>query len=98
MGLIANLTFLLDYQHVCQTFDIESFDQLQNKIDTMAPSIVEYYLSDLASTVDGDTTLNPYNIQYKINFQEYSLMLDYDDHIYLEFSESNSEYETESLW
>jgi len=91
------LVFLLDYQHFCQTFDIESFDQIESKIDTMAPSIVEYYLSDLASTVDSQVTLNHSQIQYKVSIGEYCLMLDYDENIYLEFTESQDD-ETDSLW
>lgn len=64
----------------------------------MAPSVVEYYLSDLADTVDSQSALNHSDIQYKVHFGEYCLMLDYSDNVYLEFNESQSDYETESLW
>lgn len=90
------MIFLLDNQHFYQTFDISSFDQIEAKIDTMAPSNVEYYLSDLASTVDSQASLNHSDIQYKVHFGEYCLMLDYGDNIYLEFEAQDDE--TESLW
>ncbi len=91
--------FLLDNQLFCNTFDIESFEQVATKIDTMAPSVVEYYLSDLAATVDSQASLNYSQIQYKVDFQEYSLLLDYDENIYLEFVQnSEDDYETGALW
>jgi hypothetical protein len=64
----------------------------------MAPSVVEYYLSDLAATIDSQSLLNYSDIQYRIHFGEYCLMLDYSDNIYLEFTESQSEYETDTFW
>ncbi len=63
----------------------------------MAPSIVEYYLSDLASTVDINVSLNYSSVQYRVNIGEYCLMLDYGDNVYLEFTESQDD-DTESLW
>jgi hypothetical protein len=93
------LLFLLDSQLFCNTFDIEKFEQIASKIDVMAPSVVEYYLSDLADSVDSQASLSYSSIQYKVDFQEYSLLLDYDENIYLEFvPSSDNDYETGALW
>lgn len=65
----------------------------------MAPSMVEYYLSDLSNGND-DAYLNKRNIQDTINIGEYSLYLDYDEEVYLEIEDTLSadDYETGSLW
>ncbi len=65
----------------------------------MAPSMVEYYLSDLASSSqDSNTYMNKSNIQQTLNLDEYALYMDYNDEVYLEFTEDQSDYTTESLW
>ncbi len=65
----------------------------------MAPSMVEYYLSDLSNN-NNDAYLNKRNIQDTINIGEYFLYLDYDDEVFLEINDaiSNKEFETNSLW
>lgn len=65
----------------------------------MAPSMVEYYLSDLSNN-NNDAYLNKRNIQDTINIGEYFLYLDYDDEVFLEIDDaiSNKEFETNSLW
>ncbi len=65
----------------------------------MAPSMVEYYLSDLASSSqESNTYINKTNIQQTLSLDEYSLYMDYNEDIFLEFTEDQSEYTTESLW
>ncbi len=68
-------------------------------VNSMAPSMVEYYLSDLSNGND-DAYLNKRNIQDTINIGEYSLYLDYDEEVYLEIEDTLSadDYETGSLW
>lgn len=81
------------------TFGVDSFDSLDNAINNMAPSMVEYYLSDLSDGND-DIYLNKRNIQHSINIGDYSLYLDYEEEVYLEIEDLNNtdEYETGSLW
>lgn len=64
----------------------------------MAPSMVEYYLSNLASDTNESSYINKSNIQDSILLDEYSLYYDYNSDIYLEFIEKENSYETESLW
>jgi len=92
------MILLLNKISLFSTFGVDSFDSLDASINTMAPSMVEYYLSDL-STENDDTYLNKRNIQDSINIGEYSIYLDYDDEIYLEIEDSQEDdYETASLW
>lgn len=89
---------MLNKTSLFSTFDVEDFTSLDDAINNMAPSMVEYYLSDLSNGND-DAYLNKRNIQSSISIGEYSLYLDYDDEVYMEIEDSvNDEYETGSLW
>ena len=80
------------------TFGVSDFNSLNHSINSMAPSMVEYYLSDLSNGND-DAYLNKRNIQDSINIGDYSIYLDYDDEIYLEIENYiNDDLETGSLW
>ena len=89
----------LEKSQLYSTFAVESFEQLEFHIQNMAPSMVEYYLSDLASMCEnGSTYINKSNIRQTLYIDEYSIFLDYDENIYLEFIQNQSDYETSSLW
>ena len=70
---------------------------LDNATQVMAPSMVEYHLDDLSNLSDGSAYLNRSNIQQTIYINDYSLYLDYNDEIYLEFEQKDNEYETQSF-
>ena len=92
------MILLLNKSSLYSTFGVDSFDSLDQSIHSMAPSMVEYYLSDLSNGND-DAYLNRRNIQNSINVGEYSIYLDYDDEIYLEIEDTQiDDYETSSLW
>jgi 23S rRNA A1618 N6-methylase RlmF len=79
------------------TFDVQSFDMLESAMNSMAPSMVEYYLSDLSSN-NTESYLNKREIQTYINIGEYNLYIDYGENIYLEIQMNQETYETASLW
>lgn len=92
------MVLLLNKTSLYSTFDVDSFDSLDSAINSMAPSMVEYYLSDL-STGNEDAYLNKRNIQNSLCIGEYSLYIDYDEEIYLEIQDKVEEdFETGSLW
>ena len=92
------MILLLNKNSLYSTFGVDCFDSLDQSINGMAPSMVEYYLSDLSSGND-DAYLNKRNIQNSINVGEYSIYLDYDDEIYLEIEDAQADdFETASLW
>jgi len=92
------LIIQLDINILFHTFKVSSFDQLEEAMHSLAPSIVEYYLDDLSSSTNESIYINKSNIQQTIFLDEYSLYLDYEDSIFLELIEKDNEYETESLW
>lgn len=88
----------LDTNLVYSTFSVETFEQVELVSQTMAPSMIEYYLSDLASNNEESSYINKTEIQNIIYLDEYMLYSDYSDNIYLEFVEKSDDYETKSLW
>ena len=92
MVLLLNKTLLYS------TFEVDNFDSLDNAINSMAPSMVEYYLSDL-SNGNEDAYLNKRNIQNSLCIGDYSLYIDYNEEIFLEIEDTKAEdLETGSLW
>lgn len=87
---------LLNKTSLFSTFGVKDFDSLELAINNMAPSMVEYYLSDLSSSFE-EFYLNKRNIEKSISFGEYSLYMDYDENISLEF-EQEENIITNSLW
>jgi len=92
------LTVKLDTSLLFNTFKVNSFEQLEQGMQSLAPSMIEYYLSDLSSSVSESFYINRSNIQKTIFLDEYSLYLDYEDFVYLEFVQKDNFYGTESLW
>jgi len=92
------LTIQLDTNSLFQTFKVSCFNELEQELQSIAPSMVEYYLDDLSSSTNEHTYINRSNIQNTIYLDQYSLYLDYSDSVFLEVLEKNDEYDTESLW
>jgi len=92
------LTIQLENNLLFQTFKVSCFDELEQGINNIAPSMVEYYLEDLSSSSNESIYINKSNIQKSILLDQYSLYLDYSDTIYLEKEEKDDTYDTESLW
>ena len=89
----------LEKDSLYSTFGVSDFSSLDSCTQAMAPSMVEYYLSDLATASDfSESYINKSNIQQTIFLEEYSLYQDYNDDIYLEFTQKEETYETQSLW
>lgn len=91
------MILLLNKLSLYSVFGVNNFNSLDDAINSMAPSMVEYYLSDLSDGND-DTYLNKRNIQSSLNVGEFSIYLDYEDEVYLEISDDKEELETTSLW
>jgi len=92
------LTIQLENSSLFQIFKVSCFDELEQGINNIAPSMVEYYLEDLSSSSNESIYINKSNIQKSILLDQYSLYLDYSDTIYLEREEKDDTYDTESLW
>lgn len=92
------MTILLNKNSLYNTFGVENFNSLENVVNGMAPSMVEYYLSDL-SQYSEDTYLNKSQIEQSVYIGDYSLYIDYSDNVYLELdNELVNNNETGSFW
>lgn len=80
------------------TFGVDNFNSIEGAINSMAPSMVDYYLSDL-SEYSEDIYLNKKDIENTLSLGDYNLYIDYNDNIYLELDNNQtSVYETASFW
>ncbi len=91
---------LLDKQSLYSTFGVNDFYDLELSINNLSPSMVEYYLSDIASENSNSSYLNKSNIEKTILFDEYFLYLDYNQDIYLEITQDSTanDFESNTLW
>lgn len=89
---------LLNKNTLYNTFGVESFSSIEDAINSMAPSLVEYYLEDLKQYCE-ETYLNRTQIEQTVYIGDYNLYKDYSDNVYLELNEnySNSD-QTTSFW
>ncbi len=90
---------LLDKNFIYNTFEVDSFSLLEDAIQNMAPSMVDYYFSDFIHNVEEGIYLNKSQVESMIYIGDYSLYKDYNENIYLELYNTNQDdYETTSLW
>ncbi len=90
---------ILNNHSLYNIFGVEKFNNLDRAINTMAPSMVEYYLKDLCSENDDNIYLNKRDVEQTLSIGEYTLYIDYSDNIYLEQENDNTNnQETSSFW
>ncbi|MGB1227096.1 MAG: hypothetical protein ACPG9K_04335 [Poseidonibacter sp.] len=89
---------LLNKLSLYNTFGVDNFNSIEGAINNMAPSMVEYYLSNLSEDSE-DIYLNKREIENSLFIGDYSLYIDYNDNIYLELDNNQTtNYETASFW
>jgi hypothetical protein len=89
---------LLNKDSLYNTFAVKDFNSIEGAFNSMAPSMVEYYLADLNQYCE-DAYLNKSNIENTISVGDYNLYIDYSDNVYLELdSNSDQIQETASFW
>jgi len=80
------------------TFGVDNFTSIESAMDNMAPSMVEYYLSDL-NQYSEDIYLNKSNVEHSLSIGDYSLYMDYSNNVYLELDNNeNTTHETAAFW
>jgi len=88
----------IDRDSLFSLFGVNSFNSLENKIDSMAPSLVEYHFSNFYSYNNDMTYFNKRDVENSLSFGDYNLYLDYNENIYLEVEESSLDENTQTLW
>jgi len=87
---------LVNKDSLYKTFGIENFKLLEDAVDTMAPSLVEYHLNALSEYSD-EAYFNKRDIENSISVGDYNLYIDYSENVYLEFNSSDDNY-THGFW
>ncbi len=88
----------VDKDSLFNIFGVSSFNSLENKIDSMAPSLVEYHLSNFYNYNNDNVYFNKRDVEESVSIGEYNLYFDYNENIYLEVTESNLDDNTQTLW
>ncbi|RXJ93915.1 hypothetical protein CRV00_08500 [Malaciobacter molluscorum] len=76
-------------------FGVNDFFSLEEAINNMAPSIVEYHLSNLDNE-DTNVYLNKKDIERSLYFGDYSIYQDYNENLFVEIEAK--EDLTTSFW
>jgi hypothetical protein len=87
---------LVNKDSLYSVFGVKTFNLLEGAIDTMAPSLVEYYLSSLCEYAD-ESYFNKKDVEESVSIGEYNLYIDYDQNIYLEVNSTNDNH-TQGFW
>ena len=92
------MIYLDEQNKLLNLFNINKFNQLNNAIFNIAPSIIDYNLSNLIDTLELNITFNKSQTQDMINIDKYTIYCDYNDNIFIEYDNYQEDYETQSLW
>jgi len=92
------LIYLDENKEIYSLFKVNIFSELDNAISSIAPSLCEYYLYNLISSLNNNDVLNKSNIQESLNVDNFTLYFAYDNNIYIELIKVEEDYSTSSLW
>ncbi|BAK73402.1 MAG: hypothetical protein AB7S49_04200 [Arcobacter sp.] len=88
----------VDKDSLFNLFGVNNFYSLETTIDNMAPSLVEYHLSNFYNYNNDNVYFNKRDVEESVSIGEYNIYIDYDKNIYLEVTESNLDDNTQTLW
>lgn len=88
---------LINKDSLYNLFGVKTFQSLESALDLMAPSLVEYHLSNLSSYGD-DIYFNKRDVEERFSIGDYNLYIDYSQNVYLELTQSNIDEMTQTLW
>jgi hypothetical protein len=92
------LVYLIHFDYLKSTFNIDSFDQLNSAIDQLPPSLLEYHIESLLSYADEALSFNRNSIEHSVYIEKYQIYFDYEQQCFLEKNARYDEYETGSLF
>ena len=92
------MIYLDEQNKILTLFNINQFNQLNDAVFNIAPSIIEYDIANLIDTLESNITFNKSNTQDMINIDKYTIYCDYNDNIFIEYDNKQEDYETQSLW
>lgn len=88
---------LVDKSSILNFFGVDNFCGLEGVLDTMSPSLAEYYLSSFLNSEDL-SYFNKKDVETSLDIGDYILYLDYNKNIFLETNDIKEDTQTLSLW
>lgn len=95
------MIYLISNYDLFNEFKISSLDEIESKINNIAPSLCEYHFENIVLYSQPYPYLNRNQIEKDFVFGNFKLLFDYEKNIFLERNESYSDgesSETSSLW
>jgi len=95
------LIYLISNYDLFNEFKISSLDEMESKLNNIAPSLCEYHFENIILYSQIHSYLNRNQIEKDFIFGNFRLLLDYEKNIFLEKDEAYNDdelTETSSLW
>jgi hypothetical protein len=95
------LIYLIDKYDLFNEFQINLLDEVESKINSIAPSICEYYFENIILYSQIQTYLNKNYIERSYDFGVFRLHIDYETNIYIEKDDlffNDDLFEHSTLW
>lgn len=87
------MIFQADKKVFFDLFDAIDFDEFRQNLSSNAPSISIYFVQNAIALATEIDFLNKRNVSDYLTFDKYQIYLDYNDTIFIEYS--NDDYENE---
>ncbi len=95
------MIYLVDKYDLFNEFRINLLEEIESKINTLAPSVYEYHFENIVLYSQAHSYLNRNQIERNFDFGSYKLYIDYEGNLFLERDESffeEDQLETPTLW
>ncbi len=95
------MIYLVDKYDLFNEFRINLLNEIESKINSLAPSISEYHFENIVLYSQTNGYLNRTQIEKNFDFGGFKLYIDYEENIFLEKDESFFEdelSEAAALW
>lgn len=77
------MSALIDRNKILNEFQIKSLEELENKVDNLAPSLAEYTVRNLLEYYGEDVYLDYSNIQFTFQVSDINIFVDYSNNCYI---------------
>lgn len=78
------MIYLVDKHDLFNEFRISLLDEIESKVNTIAPSVCEYHFENIILYSQTHIYLNRNQIEKDFNFGGFKLYIDYEENIFIE--------------
>ncbi|WP_198304484.1 hypothetical protein [Arcobacter vandammei] len=88
----------LDKEYVYNLFGANDFCSLESIIDNIAPSLLDYHISDFCNNFEEILFFNKKDVENSFSYGNYNLFMDYNQNLFLEVDSTKVDDSTSSFW